>query len=185
MQTVIVASKNPVKIEAARQGFERMFPGEEFAFQGISVSSGVSDQPFSNHETLQGAINRARSAQEQAPQADFWTGIEGGVSAELEGETSRGELWAYAWVTVLSRDLQGKGRTGTFVLPPQVAELVHQGKELGEADDIVFGRTNSKQENGAVGLLTGDVIDRAAFYIQAVILALIPFKNRALYNEDA
>ncbi len=46
---------------------------------------------------------------------------------------------------------------------------------------MVFGRTNSKQGNGAVGLLTGDVIDRAAYYVHAVILALIPFRNPELY----
>ena len=69
----------------------------------------------------------------------------------------------------------------SFYLPPQVAELVRQGVELGEADDIVFGQSNSKQASGAVGLLTGDVIDRAGLYEGAVILALIPFKNRQLY----
>jgi non-canonical (house-cleaning) NTP pyrophosphatase len=62
-----------------------------------------------------------------------------------------------------------------------VADLIRQGKELGEADDIVFGRNNSKQENGAVGLLTGDVINRAQLYEMAVILAFIPFKNLDLY----
>ncbi|MEA2092741.1 MAG: DUF84 family protein, partial [Patescibacteria group bacterium] len=55
------------------------------------------------------------------------------------------------------------------------------GKELGEADDIVFQRNNSKQENGAVGILTGDVVDRTKCYTEAVILALIPFKNVNLY----
>ena len=59
--------------------------------------------------------------------------------------------------------------------------MIRQGKELGEADDIVFNRANSKQDNGAVGLLTDNVIDRAQLYEQAVILALIPFKNEALY----
>jgi len=29
-------------------------------------------------------------------------------------------------------------------------------------------------------MLTGDVIDRKGYYIQAVILALIPFKNPGL-----
>jgi non-canonical (house-cleaning) NTP pyrophosphatase len=54
--------------------------------------------------------------------------------------------------------------------------------ELGEADDLVFGRSNSKQDNGAIGLLTGDVIDRAQLYEQAVILALVPFKNPDMYG---
>jgi non-canonical (house-cleaning) NTP pyrophosphatase len=64
-----------------------------------------------------------------------------------------------------------------------VADLIRQGKELGEADDLVFNRSNSKQDNGAVGLLTGNVIDRAQLYEQAVILALAPFKNTEWYSR--
>jgi non-canonical (house-cleaning) NTP pyrophosphatase len=30
--------------------------------------------------------------------------------------------------------------------PPAVAELIREGKELGEADDPVFGRSNSGRE---------------------------------------
>lgn len=63
------------------------------------------------------------------------------------------------------------------MLPQEVASLVRQGVELGIADDRVFGRSNSKQSNGAVGLLTADLIDRQRYYEHAVILALVPFKN--------
>jgi inosine/xanthosine triphosphatase len=31
-------------------------------------------------------------------------------------------------------------------LPPKIVELLQQGMELGDADDIVFGQTNSKQK---------------------------------------
>ena len=174
--TIVVASHNPVKIQAAVHGFQRMFPDREFTVQNVSVPSGVSRQPLSNVETLQGALNRAREAASRLPHANYWVGIEGGVE-----ETVDGEMVAFAWVVVYDRQRVGRGRTGTFYLPPAVAGLIRQGKELGEADDIVFGRNNSKQENGAVGLLTGDVIDRAQLYEHAVILALVPFKNAALY----
>jgi len=179
VKTIIIASQNPVKIQAVLHGFQRMFLDQELTVQTVSVPSGVSRQPLSNAETLQGAVNRAAGAALQMPDADFWVGIEGGVE-----ETERGEVLAFAWVAVCDVHQMGRGRTGTFYLPPRVATLIRQGKELGEADDIVFGRTNSKQENGAVGLLTGDVIDRAQLYEQAVILALIPFKNPALYLAD-
>jgi non-canonical (house-cleaning) NTP pyrophosphatase len=53
---------------------------------------------------------------------------------------------------------------------------------LGEADDLVFGRSNSKQANGAVGLLTDDAVTRTTYYVPAVIFALIPFKNAELYK---
>ena len=172
----MVASLNPVKTQAVINGFQRMFPDVEFSIQNVSVPSGVSHQPLTDAETLQGALNRVLRASQQLPQADYWVGIEGGVEA-----TSQGEMIAFAWVVVYDSERVGRGRTGTFYLPHAISDLVRQGKELGEADDIIFGRVNSKQENGAVGLLTGDVINRAQFYEQAVILALIPFKNSGLY----
>jgi inosine/xanthosine triphosphatase len=177
MKKIVIASKNPVKIEAALNGFRKMFPDEEFAIEGISAQSGVSDQPMSDTETFSGARNRAENASRERPGADFFVGIEGGV------EEKNGEMEAFAWIVVKSKgDGFGKGRTGTFFLPPRVAELIKEGKELGEADDIVFQRTNSKQENGAIGILTDNVIDRTKYYTEAVVIALIPFKNKELYN---
>ena len=161
-----MASTNPVKASAVRGGFVRMFPNQRFSIEKISAESGVSAQPSSDAETLLGACNRARNARDIQPDADYWVGLEGGV--EVVGQ----EIAAFAWVAVLSPDGLGKARTGTFFLPSAVARLVASGIELGEADDIVFGRSNSKQENGAVGLLTDNVLDRAAVYEQAVILAL-------------
>lgn len=175
MNTIVVASNNPVKVQAALNGFTRMFPGQTFQTQSVSVPSGVADQPFTSAETLQGALNRAANAARQYPEANYWIGIEGGV------EENQGELAAFAWIVIQSHTQIGKSRTGTFYLPPQVAYWVRQGKELGEADDLVFSRTNSKQENGAVGILTADVLDRIQLYEVGVMLALIPFKNPELY----
>ncbi len=183
---IIIASTNPVKIQSTLVGFQEMFPAETFTAQGIGVASGVSDQPMSDDETLQGALNRAANARVRLPDADYWVGIEGGC------EEKHGELWTYAWVVVLGIDSlprldesgaalkTGKARTGAFMLPQEVANLVRTGVELGIADDQIFGRSNSKQNNGAVGLLTGDLIDRQRYYEHAVVLALIPFKNTSL-----
>ena len=172
---VIVASTNPVKLQAVRQGFQRMFPEWEFQVEQLVGVQGSSSQPSGDWETLQDASHRAERAAQLVPQADFWVGVEGGI------EDLDMQMTAFAWVVIRSKDRLGKGRTGAFDLPQAVADLVRQGKELGEADDIVFGRSNSKQANGAIGILTGDVIDRAQLYEQAVILALIPFKNPLLY----
>jgi inosine/xanthosine triphosphatase len=174
MITLVVASTNPVKIQAAVDGFHRLFPGSELNVISASVPSDVAHQPLSDEETLRGALNRSANAQAAHPNADYWIGIEGGIQPIGQ------EMTAFAWIVVRSKEMIGRGRTGTFFLPPAVTELIRQGKELGEADDIVFGRTNSKQENGAVGLLTDNVIDRAQLYEHAMILALIPFKNEAL-----
>jgi len=152
-------------------GFKAMYPGEEFIFTGIKLNHSISPQPMSDKETLNGAEERSRLCQELVEDADFWVGIEGGV--ENDGD----QLMAFAWIVIRSKERISKARTGSFYLPPGVAQLVREGKELGEADDIVFNRQNSKQENGAVGLLTHDVIDRKKYYEHAVILALIPFLN--------
>jgi len=174
MPHLVVASSNPVKIQSALAGFRRMFPAETWAAQGVAVPSGVRDQPMTDAETLQGACNRAAAARVLRPDADYWVGIEGGVDEQ------EGEFLTFAWVVVLGSRLAGKSRTATFTLPDEVASLVREGVELGHADDRVFGRSNSKQQNGSVGLFTGDVINRAAYYEHAVVLALIPFKNPAL-----
>jgi len=175
MKKVVVASSNPVKLKAVQNGFQRMFPDEQFDYHAVSANSGVSDQPLTDAETLAGACQRVENARAQTPGADFWVGLEGGV------EDLGGEMTAFAWVALRSNERRGKARTGAFSLPPKVAELVRQGVELGKADDLVFGRTDSKRENGAIGLLTGDVIERADLYEHAVILALVGFRNPELY----
>ena len=173
---IVVGSRNPVKINCVRTGFEKMFPRMPFEIQGIEVPSGVSIQPVGSDETLLGAQNRADAARNLLPHADYWVGIEGGVKDDGQ------DMQAFAWVVVRSPQGVGKGRTGSFYLPGVIAELVREGIELGKADDIYFGRNNSKQANGAIGLLTGDVLDRGQYYEHAVIMALIPFKNPALYQ---
>lgn len=172
---IVVASRNPVKANAAGNAFARIFPQRAFDLLQITVPSGVSDQPMTDEETLQGATVRAANARKVRPDGDFWVGIEGGI------EDSKLGMMAFAWVVVLGERSSGRGRTGGFFLPERVAELVRQGKELGEADDIVFGRRNSKQNEGAIGLLTGGAMDRRELYEHGVVLALVGLRNPRLY----
>lgn len=183
MERIVVASRNPVKIKATLDGFRRMFPNREFEIHAISASSGVSSQPLSDARTLQGAQNRARNASQQVPEADYWVGIEGGIEGSIQ-KHCEGSMAAFAWIVITSRGRVGQARTATFFLPDAVAELVRQGQELGQADDIVFDRTNSKRQEGAVGLLTGNVIDRTQLYAHAVVLALIPFRHPDHYGAS-
>ncbi|MBB6612688.1 inosine/xanthosine triphosphatase [Pontibacter sp. Tf4] len=177
-RTIAVASHNPVKTEAALRGFRKMFPELAFEAVQVQVPSGVADQPMSDAETLAGALNRVNNAFAKQPDADYWIGIEGGV--ELQEE----ELASFAWVVVRTRHATGKARSGAFFLPPAVANLVAQGMELGHADDIVFQKSNSKQTTGAIGLLTHNAVDRMQLYEQAVVLALVRFRNESLYQKQ-
>jgi inosine/xanthosine triphosphatase len=168
-KTVIIASKNPVKIAATQAGFQRMFPKQTFVFEGVSVPSLVSDQPMTQEETKKGASNRAENAKAHLPNADYWVGIEGGIHEDEFG------MQAFAWIVVHSKNQSSQAQTAVFYLPQPIAQMVRAGTELGEADDIYFGRSNSKQKDGAVGILTNGEIDRKAYYEHAKVMALIPF----------
>ncbi len=154
---VIIASKNPVKINSIKLGFKKVFNENKFDFEGTSVSSEVSDQPMSVKETYTGALNRIRNAKIKVPDANFYCGIEGGM------EYFDNQCYAFAWIIIDNGKTIGKARTASFMLPPKVVELINQGMELGHADDIVFGHSNSKQKQGSVGILTHDKIDRTMY----------------------
>jgi inosine/xanthosine triphosphatase len=172
-QTLVVASHNPVKIEATRRGFASMFPGRAFHLHPVAVPSGVRAQSLSDAETLQGTLNRVEQAANLVPQANYWVGIEGGV------EERQGSMDAFAWIVVFAPPLLGKSRTGTFSVPEEVAALVRQGHELAAAVEEVYQHTQVKSTTGAVGVLTEGVIDRVQLYEHALVLALVPFKHAA------
>lgn len=186
--TVIVASTNPVKIEAAKIGFEKMFPGSEIIIEGVSIKSGVSDQPMDSDETRTGARNRAINVRKERPAADFFVGLEGGVTRDNpQFNSDQYHLRSVVWCAILSKtsDVFGEGEPGSYSLPFEVAKLIVDEKmELGHADDKVFRKTNSKQGEGSVGILTHGVLNRGPYYVQAVLLALIPFRNPDLYSKS-
>ena len=96
---VVVASRNPVKINATREAFEAQFPGQPIEIQSADVDSGAGDQPDSDSATRIGARNRAIRASEGLRDADYWVGLEGGV------EVVDDQLMAFAWMAI-------KGRVG-------------------------------------------------------------------------
>ncbi|KAK8789359.1 hypothetical protein WA588_001244, partial [Blastocystis sp. NMH] len=182
---ILVASTNPCKIEACKLAVSRVFPNDSFEYIGISSKSGVSDQPIGDEETRQGSINRVMDAlskweKNNTTNPRFVIGLEGGVMETrkpIGPATFKSTMQLIAWMAVYdpTRDRWGFGQTGSFFLPTAVVDLVHQGMELGDADDKVFGRVNSGKGTGTVGILTNEIITRSVYYEHALILALIPF----------
>ena len=70
---ILMGTKNPGKIEGAKQAFEKYFDNVEI--EGVKVSSEVSDQPF-NEEIIAGAKNRVKNlrlyAKENNLDIDFY-----------------------------------------------------------------------------------------------------------------
>jgi len=172
-----VGSENPVKINCVAEAIRAFWP--EACAVGVGTDSGVSAQPDSDHEMLLGALNRAKQALAKTSEARFGVGLEGGTLDAEDG------MWAYAWIVVVDRDGRvGKGQSGRFLLPEPVAQMVREGIELGIADDRFFGRSNSKQQDGAIGILSDGVITRLDLYKPAVVFALLPFVHPEFYETD-
>ncbi|MBA5764506.1 inosine/xanthosine triphosphatase [Vibrio sp. 404] len=174
IQTVIVASLNPAKIKAVESAFQSAFPQQDFTFIGVNVPSGVSDQPMSNLETYQGAINRVKNAKLTHIGADFYVGLEAGIETGV----------TFAWMVIESETQRGESRSASMMLPEKVASRLSQEVELGTVMDEVFNTENIKQKGGAIGLLTQHQLTRSSVYHQALIMALIPFTNPEHYPAN-
>ncbi len=173
--SVVVGSTNPVKIAAARRVFEKVF--DKCIVVGIGVDSGVSEQPFGEGETVEGAKNRAKNAL-TARGSDFGVGLEGGV-VQIEGK-----IFECAWVVIAASD----GRMGMsgglyFEIPPMVEKRIRNGEELGPIMDELTGEKDVKKKNGAIGILTRGNLDRERAYEQILWGAMVKFLSPEWYGR--
>jgi inosine/xanthosine triphosphatase len=173
---VAVGSTNPVKIAAVKEAFSSVWPEKEWDVEGVSVSSGVSDQPMSPEESIKGAKNRAKRAL-AALHADFGVGLEGGLQKV-------GKYWFdCGWIIVCDREGTIGISTSIWMhTPAKMMKYIKKGLELGHVDDLFFKQTNSKQLNGHFGLMTNDIITRSHAYRDAVTSALARFIHPEIYE---
>src|SRR5690606_8175876 len=136
---IAIGSTNPVKINATRLAFKKIFPDKKITIKGINVPSGVSDQPMSDAECIKGARNRAKEAMKELG-ADYGVGIEGGLN-------KLGDIWFdCGWIVILDKNgREGIGSSVKMKTPEKMVEMVIEKKmELGTVNDILFKRKNSK-----------------------------------------
>lgn len=178
MSFFAVGSENPVKINCVAAAVAQFWPTARVI--GTSTDSQVSAQPKSEREMYVGALNRAQQSLDNISAAQYGVGIEGGIEDKEDG------MWAFAVVVIVDRKARvSEGQTGRFKLPEGVARLIRtEGLELGEADDRFFGRQNSKQNEGAIGILSDSKITRLELYKPAVIFALLPFLHPEYYEVN-
>ncbi|MFB5189332.1 inosine/xanthosine triphosphatase [Alicyclobacillus fastidiosus] len=166
MVQIAIGSKNPAKIQAVTTAFDLM--DIDARVEGVDVPSGVSAQPMSNEETMQGAVNRAKRTL-LAGEFDYGIGLEGGVQ-----ETSYG-LMLCNWAAVADRDgLVSVGAGVQIMLPDAVAEEIRGGRELGEVIDEWAGGHDISKGEGTIGILTQGQINRSQMFRDAIICAFAP-----------
>lgn len=172
--TVVVASGNPGKVQAAREAFEAVWPGC-WTVTSCAVDSGVSDQPSTEDETIRGAWNRALAAR-SASSADFAVGMEGGM---VDGGMECG------WVVVLDGDGRaGIAATARIMLPPAFRSAMAQGMPLDTLCSAALGTDRIGQGVGYFGLMTNNAVTRPSAYRDAVAFALAPFVHPELFAGD-
>lgn len=178
MLKIGVGSRNPAKVNAVKEAFESM--GFEIEVEGVDVESQVSEQPFSDDETIQGAINRANNVLMKVDKAfDYGVGLEGGVV-----ETDYGTFLCNWGAVVDKEGNKGVGGGVRIQLPNYFIEKLHMGHELGDIIDQVTGLEDVKKKEGTIGILTNQHITRSQMFRDVVISAYARFLHRDLYDND-
>ena len=178
MAKIVVGTLNPVKITAVHQAFKKVWPDINWEIGGLKVSSGVSSQPMTPSESITGARNRARAALNLDMTAQYGVGLEGGL--ELV------DSWWFdcGWCVVVDRKGQESISSSARIPTPQsIMTHVLQGKELGDVIDLLNGRSNIKQQEGHVGVLTNKLVSRTDIYLDAVIIALGRFLHPEMFKN--
>lgn len=174
---VLIGSKNPVKIGAVKDAFSCYFDNVEV--EGVEVESSVSDQPI-DEETFEGAEHRAKILKKLNEKANigasFFVGIEGGAINIYS------KWFAFGAVCIMdTKGNLGFGTSPMFELWQEAVKEVLDGIELGDVMGKITGDYEVKRKGGAVGFLTGGVVERKDLYVQGLKLAIIPFLKEELY----
>ncbi|WP_433743796.1 DUF84 family protein [Falsibacillus pallidus] len=147
-----IGSMNPAKVNAVKNVVSNEI--ENIEVVSIDAPSGVSSQPFSDKETIDGAVNRAEFARKAAA-ADIGIGLEGGVV-----ETENG-LFLCNWGALsFGKEMPIVAGGARILLPNEIAEKLRAGLELGPVMDQFCQRKDVGKGNGAVGIFTGGLVKR-------------------------
>lgn len=163
---VAVGSGNPVKYKATVAAIGDVAT----EIERVPVDSGVSEQPMSEEETIQGAIRRAERALDSGDY-DLGIGIEGGVGRveSLDG------LYLTMWAAATNGPITGRGAGPRIRLPDAVSNRLEDGEELGPVMDDLLGTSGVAESQGAAGVLTNRIMDRESALRHAIGGALAPF----------
>ncbi|RBP93811.1 inosine/xanthosine triphosphatase [Cytobacillus firmus] len=165
---VIIGSKNPAKILAVQTAFSHY----EAVIMSEDVPSGVNDQPFSDEETIKGAINRAYGSL-QASRGQIGIGLEGGVQKTEYG------LFLCNWGALAEKGQPPIIAGGARIpLPDGVAARLLAGEELGPVMDDYAKKENVRKNEGAVGIFTNGQINRADMFSHVMKLLIGQYEYR-------
>src|SRR5580692_7773125 len=194
MKKIIVAvgSIRKPKLRAVTEALKafapKLVPDGDFEVVGLEVGSGVSSTPSSCEELMRGARQRVEALMQVARETRkpwrYFVGLEGGLEV-LQDDRSR-RVFLESWAYVSDGRIGFYGRSGGIELPEELAhEVLERGFDLSEAIDRYAGAVGIRDEQGAWGVLSGDLIQRDESFRVAVITAFAPFYNAKMYGRAA
>ncbi|GGF05832.1 NTPase [Halobacillus andaensis] len=155
---IYIGSTNPTKVEAVK----RVFSNDDVS--SVEVESKVAAQPFSDEETLEGAVNRARECAIMK-KSELGIGLEGGVM-EIDDD-----LFLCNWGVLVDQKENVYRASGARIpLPDEIKEGLKTGRELGELMDAYASSANVSKHEGAIGIFTNGVIKREEMFTHVVKL---------------
>ena len=172
---ISIGSKNPVKLKASKDAFNMIFKSDitkmNLKFESVEINiPDIHNTPNSIKDMIRGAQIRAQESIKKVG-SDLGVGIEGGVFTTDNGTF----LTAYAVVT--NSENIGIGSGPAILLPKSWKLSTEKTFELGSYVDDLTGETNTKQKNGAIGLLTNDNLTRGETLKLAVMCAYFSFQQ--------
>ncbi|QUW22746.1 DUF84 family protein [Sporosarcina sp. Marseille-Q4063] len=160
----IIGTTNKAKLRACEEVLKEYYPQAEIT--GRSVSSDVSDQPFGDEETQEGALNRARKASDSGENA-VGIGLEGGVRLIND------QLYICNWGALhLPDGTEFTAAGAQILLPVEIAREVQSGKELGPVVEDYFSKKNIRHNEGAIGILTNGAVSRTDLFAHVLQLLI-------------
>ena len=155
---IIIGSKNKTKIKAVETVFSN------YQVLAFDAQSGVSDQPIGDEETREGAVNRASVAQNSLS-GSIGIGLEGGVMDVA------GKLFLCNWGALMIPDGRLYTAAGARIeLPDSFKEKIDDGQELSTIMNTYTKREDIRNHEGAIGIFTADLVDRASMFVHVVTL---------------
>ena len=177
---IAIGSKNQAKNLAVQTAFERAFPDATIKTQGVDVASGIADQPTTDEESIQGALNRAHGALAQLTTTEYGVGLEGNTV------TIAGNMYLHGWVVIVQRDnpTPGIGHSSGIELPEHLKQGVEAGSELGPLLQELMSDTDNviRHTLGTNGVLSNGLYTREQEFIDATTVALARFMKPELYT---
>ena len=174
---IAAGTKNPSKLKGIKNAYQKLLKVDVDVI-GVQVPTGVSHQPSTFNEVIEGAINRAKYSIEKVKEAEQGVGVEAGFIYV------KNKVFDVQVAAIIDRDNNiTLGLSPAFQIPPKfVRRIFSEGVELEVVVDNYFRTRSIGEKGGFISILTKGLVSRDELTELAVIMALIPRIWKELYS---